>query len=82
MTVAEQLSDLWIKFTHLFTPEMLKTFIPQFPEVASSHAHEIDFMIIIVHLLMIVLFIGWGSFFIFTLIRFRKRRILKLIIKV
>jgi len=44
------------------------------PEVASSHGHEIDMMIILVHLLMAVLFIGWAIFFIFTLWRFRAKK--------
>jgi cytochrome c oxidase subunit 2 len=43
------------------------------PIVASSHGHEIDMMIYLVHLLMLVLFVGWGAFFVFTLVRFNKR---------
>jgi len=43
------------------------------PIVASSHGHEIDMMIILVHIFMLVLFVGWGLFFIFTLIRFNRR---------
>jgi cytochrome c oxidase subunit II len=42
------------------------------PVQASTHAPEIDNMIGLVHWLMIVLFIGWGAFFIFVLARFRK----------
>jgi cytochrome c oxidase subunit II len=41
------------------------------PEQASAHAAEIDRMIVLVHWLMAVLFVGWGTFFIYTLIRFR-----------
>lgn len=41
------------------------------PIQASAHAGEIDQMIVLVHWLMAVLFIGWGAFFIYTLIRFR-----------
>ncbi|HEY7446083.1 MAG TPA: cytochrome c oxidase subunit II [Vicinamibacterales bacterium] len=44
------------------------------PEQASAHAAEIDRMIVLVHWLMAVLFVGWGSFFIYTLIRFRASR--------
>ena len=41
------------------------------PAQASAHAGEIDQMIIIIHYLMAVLFVGWGAFYIYTLIRFR-----------
>ena len=42
------------------------------PVAASTHAGEIDQMIVLVHWLMAVLFVGWGAFFIFVLVRFRK----------
>ena len=42
------------------------------PVQASQHAADIDQMTILVHWLMLVLFIGWGAFFIFVLFRFRK----------
>ncbi len=42
------------------------------PVEASAHAAEIDHMIVLVHWLMFVLFVGWGLFFIFVLFRFRK----------
>jgi cytochrome c oxidase subunit 2 len=42
------------------------------PLQASAHAGEIDRIIVVVHWLMLVLFIGWGSFFTYTLIRFRQ----------
>ena len=41
------------------------------PIQAAEHAPEIDEMIILIHWLMAVLFVGWGSFYIYTLIRFR-----------
>lgn len=41
------------------------------PIQASAHAAEIDYMIVLVHWLMAILFVGWGAFFIYTLIRFR-----------
>lgn len=44
------------------------------PIVASSHGGEIDQMIIVIHWMMFILFVGWGSFFLYTLIRFRKSR--------
>jgi cytochrome c oxidase subunit II len=42
------------------------------PVPASAHAAEIDHMTVLVHWLMLVLFIGWGAFFIFVLFRFRR----------
>ena len=41
------------------------------PIQASAHAQEIDTMIILIHYLMFALFIGWGIFFVWVLIRFR-----------
>ena len=41
------------------------------PIQASAHAWEIDRMIVIIHYLMFALFIGWGIFFVWVLIRFR-----------
>jgi cytochrome c oxidase subunit 2 len=42
------------------------------PPQASTHAGEIDHMTVLVHWLMAVLFVGWGAFFLFVLVRFRK----------
>jgi cytochrome c oxidase subunit 2 len=42
------------------------------PAAASSHAADIDQMTVLVHWLMLVLFVGWGSFFVFVLFRFRR----------
>ncbi len=44
------------------------------PAAASEHAPLIDNMLEFAHWLMAVLFIGWISFFIFTLFRFHKSR--------
>ena len=43
----------------------------QFPVEASAHAAQIDKMTILTHWLMAILFVGWGAYFIFALIRFR-----------
>ncbi len=43
------------------------------PESASLAGPHIDHLIAMVHWLMIVLFVGWGTFFIYTLIRFSKK---------
>jgi cytochrome c oxidase subunit II len=50
----------------------MQTFLSMFPVQASTHAAEVDHMTILVHWLMLVLFIGWGFFFVFVLFRFRK----------
>jgi cytochrome c oxidase subunit II len=42
------------------------------PVAASQHAPDVDSLIVVVHWLMFVLFIGWGAFFLFVLVRFRK----------
>jgi len=42
------------------------------PIQASTHAAEIDQMTVLVHWLMLVMFVGWGLFFIFVLFRFRR----------
>ena len=42
------------------------------PVEAATHAGEIDRMLVLVHWLMLVLFVGWGLFFVFVLFRFRK----------
>ena len=47
-------------------------FLAMFPIQASTHAAEVDHMTILVHWLMLVLFVGWGLFFLFVLFRFRK----------
>ena len=44
------------------------------PIVASAHGHEIDTLILLVHLMMLVLFIGWGIFFVVVIYRFRQSR--------
>lgn len=44
------------------------------PEGASAHALQLDNLSAIVHWFMIVLFVGWGLFFAYSLFRFRKGR--------
>jgi cytochrome c oxidase subunit II len=44
------------------------------PELASTHGAQIDGLIGWTHLFMLILFVGWGSFFVYTLIRFRRSR--------
>lgn len=44
------------------------------PEAASAHAAQVDNLMALVHWFMIVLFVGWSLFFVYTLIRFRRGR--------
>lgn len=44
----------------------------QIPVQASAHAAEVDQMTILVHWVMLLLFVGWGAFFLYTLVRFRQ----------
>ncbi|MEK8023901.1 MAG: cytochrome c oxidase subunit II [Candidatus Hydrogenedentota bacterium] len=44
------------------------------PFDASTHGAELDIVMMMVHLLMFALFIGWGTFFGYTIWRFRKGR--------
>lgn len=44
------------------------------PAAASAHASQVDFVVTLVHILMAVLFAGWGAYFVFVLFRFRRRR--------
>ena len=41
---------------------------------ASTQGPAIDNIISMVHWLMLVLFVGWGIFFIYTLLRFRESK--------
>jgi cytochrome c oxidase subunit 2 len=44
------------------------------PVLTSEHGKDVDSLIIYVHLLMAVLFIGWFGYFVYALFRFRKSR--------
>jgi cytochrome c oxidase subunit 2 len=44
------------------------------PPLATAHGGQIDNMIGWVHVFMLLLFVGWGAFFVYCLIRFRKSR--------
>jgi cytochrome c oxidase subunit 2 len=44
------------------------------PVEASQHAAELDTITLLVHVLMAALFLGWGAFFLYTLVRFRRSR--------
>lgn len=55
------MQDLIIKLLHL-------------PPLASEHGAEVDWLLFLVHLLMVVLFVGWSAFFLYTLWRYRQRK--------
>ena len=44
------------------------------PALASTHGGQIDGMISWVHVFMLILFVGWGGFFTYALVRFRRSR--------
>ncbi|MEK9136995.1 MAG: hypothetical protein AAB393_07725 [Bacteroidota bacterium] len=44
------------------------------PTDASAHGPQIDNMIAVVHWLMVLLFVGWGIYFVYVLFRFRKSK--------
>jgi cytochrome c oxidase subunit II len=52
---------------------LINEFLGQ-PPNASSHGYQIDHILEFCHWFMGALFIGWSAFFIYVLIRFRKRR--------
>jgi cytochrome c oxidase subunit 2 len=47
---------------------------PGLPELASAHGGEIDELIAYVHWLMFALFFAWSAFFLYLLVRFRRKR--------
>lgn len=44
------------------------------PELATTHGGQIDNLLGWIHVFMLILFVGWGGFFVYTLVRFRKSR--------
>ena len=44
------------------------------PELASEHGADVDKFIIYIHYLMAALFVGWGAYFLYALLRFRRER--------
>lgn len=44
------------------------------PINASAHGGKIDQILLLMHILMVVIFVGWGLFFLYTLYRFRKKK--------
>jgi cytochrome c oxidase subunit 2 len=44
------------------------------PQLASQHGAQLDRALGVVHVLMALLFVGWSAFFLYALVRFRRRR--------
>src|SRR5688572_3514757 len=44
------------------------------PALAAAHGGQIDNLIGWIHIFMLILFVGWGGFFLYTLVRFRQSR--------
>jgi cytochrome c oxidase subunit II len=45
------------------------------PVLASKHGADVDRLVMYLHVLMALLFVGWGAYFIYTLWRFRASRV-------
>jgi cytochrome c oxidase subunit 2 len=44
------------------------------PPLAATHGGQIDSLIGWIHVFMLILFVGWGGFFVYALVRFRRSR--------
>ncbi|RMH77300.1 MAG: hypothetical protein D6681_20970 [Calditrichaeota bacterium] len=44
------------------------------PPLASEHGHNLDYMLSLVHWLMLILFVIWTPYFIYVLFRFRQKK--------
>ena len=44
------------------------------PPLASAHGGQIDNLIGWIHIFMLILFVGWGGFFLYAIVRFRRSR--------
>src|SRR5258706_15300037 len=44
------------------------------PPLATAHGAQIDNLIGWIHIFMLILFVGWGGFFLYAIVRFRKSR--------
>ena len=44
------------------------------PALAAEHGNAVDRTVGLTHILMLILFVGWGAFFLYALVRFRAKR--------
>jgi cytochrome c oxidase subunit 2 len=56
------------------TVENIMTDWPGMPALAATHGLQIDNLIGWIHIFMLVLFVGWGGFFLYAVVRFRQSR--------
>src|SRR3989442_631243 len=56
-------------FNDWFKHDLLKL-----PFLASEHGEKVDNLIVYVHWLMVVLFVGWVAYFFYVIFRFRKSK--------
>jgi cytochrome c oxidase subunit II len=59
------------------TPETVENMMTRWlglPPLATAHGGQIDGLIGWTHVFMLILFIGWGGFFVYCLLRFRRSR--------
>lgn len=45
-----------------------------FPLIASEHGLKIDYFILFLHVIMVLAFVGWGTWFVAALVRFRRKK--------
>ena len=62
-----------LRITNYHSPLPWKNFLG-LPVLASEHGKDVDNLIIYVHWLMIVLFVGWLAYFAYALFRFHRSR--------
>lgn len=66
--------DYMQRMIDAFSAESFKLMNPALPEAASAHAYKIDTVINLMHIVMIILAIGWGAFFLISLFKFRRKK--------
>src|ERR1043165_6487279 len=54
--------------------DLFKHKILNLPVLASEHGKSVDDLIVYVHALMAVLFVGWLAYFLYALVRFRQSK--------
>ena len=64
------LDEEWSELQEI--PENLMTEWLGLPPLAAAHGGQIDSLIGWTHIFMLVLFVGWGGFFVYCLVRFRR----------
>src|SRR5437588_7418774 len=67
------MSSSWKISTKMNSFALINEFLGQ-PPNASEHGYQIDHILEFSHWFMGALFVGWSAFFIYVLIRFRKKR--------